>query len=36
MSKLKLVLGMVAIAFVTLTAVSCKDAKTERYSMSSK
>ena len=29
MSKLKIVLGMVAIAFITLTAVSCKDAKTE-------
>jgi len=29
MSKLKLVLGVVAIAFVTLTVVSCKDAKTE-------
>ncbi|MFD2586220.1 DUF3347 domain-containing protein [Croceitalea marina] len=29
MSKLKLVFGVVAIAFVTLTAVSCKDAKTE-------
>ena len=30
MSKLKLVLGIVAIAFVTLTAVSCKDAKTDK------
>lgn len=30
MSKLKLVLGVVAIAFVTLTVVSCKDAKTEK------
>ena len=29
MSKLKLVFGVVAIAFVTLTVVSCKDAKTE-------
>ncbi|MCP4052731.1 MAG: DUF3347 domain-containing protein [Mesoflavibacter sp.] len=29
MSKLKLVLGVVTIAFVTLTVVSCKDAKTE-------
>ena len=28
MSKLKLVLGVVAIAFATLTVVSCKDAKT--------
>lgn len=27
MSKLKLTLGMAAIAFITLTAVSCKDAK---------
>lgn len=30
MSKLKLVLGIVAIAFVTLTVVSCKDAKTDK------
>ena len=30
MSKLKLVFGVVAIAFVTLTAVSCKDAKTDK------
>lgn len=30
MSKLKLVLGVVAITFVTLTAVSCKDAKNEK------
>ena len=30
MSKLKLVIGVVAIAFVTLTAASCKDAKTEK------
>jgi len=29
MSKLKLVFGVVAIAFVTLTVVSCKDAKTK-------
>lgn len=29
MKKLKLTLGIVAIAFITLTAVSCKDAKTE-------
>ncbi|WP_179022165.1 DUF3347 domain-containing protein [Winogradskyella forsetii] len=32
MSKLKLTLGMVALAFITLTAVSCKDAKTENNS----
>ena len=30
MSKLKLVLGIVTIAFVTLTVVSCKDAKTDK------
>ncbi|MCB0537505.1 MULTISPECIES: DUF3347 domain-containing protein [Flavobacteriaceae] len=30
MSKLKLVFGVVAIAFVALTAVSCKDAKTDK------
>jgi hypothetical protein len=30
MSKLKSTLGIVAIAFITLTAVSCKDAKTEQ------
>ncbi|HRW43649.1 MAG TPA: DUF3347 domain-containing protein [Flavobacteriaceae bacterium] len=30
MSKLKLVLGVVAITFITLTAVSCKDAKNEK------
>ncbi len=30
MSKLKLVFGVVAIAFVTLTAVSCKDAKKDK------
>ncbi|WP_025663207.1 DUF3347 domain-containing protein [Aquimarina megaterium] len=30
MSKLKLVSGVVAIAFISLTAVSCKDAKTEK------
>lgn len=30
MSKLKLVFGVVTIAFVTLTAVSCKDAKTDK------
>ena len=30
MSKLKLVLGIVAIAFVTFTVVSCKDAKTDK------
>ena len=29
MKQLKLTLGTVAIAFITLTAVSCKDAKTE-------
>jgi hypothetical protein len=29
MNKLKSTLGIVAIAFITLTAVSCKDAKTE-------
>ena len=30
MNKLKLGLGVVAIAFISLTAVSCKDAKTEK------
>ncbi|MCB0536757.1 MAG: DUF3347 domain-containing protein [Bacteroidetes bacterium] len=30
MNKLKVVFGIVAIAFVTLTAVSCKDAKTDK------
>ena len=30
MSKLKLTLGVVAIAFITLTAVSCKDNKKEK------
>tara|TARA_Y100000034_G_scaffold1889_1_gene2402 strand:- start:953 stop:1555 length:603 start_codon:yes stop_codon:yes gene_type:complete len=30
MRKLQLVLGVVAIAFVTLTVVSCKDAKTDK------
>ena len=30
MSKLKLVFGVVAIAFVALTVVSCKDAKTDK------
>lgn len=30
MSKLKLVFGVVAIAFVALTTVSCKDAKTDK------
>lgn len=33
MSKLKSTLGIVAIAFITLTAVSCKDSKKEQESI---
>lgn len=36
MNKLKIVLGVVAIAFATLTVVSCKDVKTESRTNSEK